>query len=253
MEFVKTDLFMDKNPEISNFLNEVFEDWRFSHDKFPKNVIHGEYWPIPFFGNPVTARVATIGVNPSSEEFKPLRRWPKITKANRGAWKRRLKTYFNHELAADDWFDPWTIGLALLDCSFEEGTAAHFDVSYRPTIAMLANQGTDPKEFYEMAERDVQWIFKLLPLCPNLRLLLTMGPIIGENFKPTPLLGFLGEFSQRYGYKMIRQGMFWEFWHEESRRVFVIHEADTPDEKCITCRVVKNIHAHRDELRQRLI
>jgi hypothetical protein len=87
----------------------------------------------------------------------------------------------------------------------------------------------------------------------NLRQLLTMGPIIGKNLKPTPLLGFLDEFAPRHGYKMIRQGMFWEFWHEESRRVFVIHEADTPDEKCITCRVVKNIHAHRNELRQRLI
>jgi hypothetical protein len=31
--------------------------------------------------------------------------------------------------------------------------------------------------------------------------------------------------------------------------VTLIHEADTPDEKCITCRVVKNLHTLRDELR----
>jgi hypothetical protein len=244
---------MSNNLDISNFLNDVFDDWQRSRDSFPKNIVSGEYWPIPFFGNPATARVATIGANPSSEEFKPNRKWPKVTKANRGAWKSRLKNYFNHSLAPDDWFDPWTVGLALLDCSYKEGTAAHFDVSYRPTTAMLTNKNTDPKEFHAMVVQDVQWIFKILPLCPNLRLLLTMGPIIGGNLKPTPLIGFLGEAAPRHGYRMIRQEPFWEFWHEESRRVFVIHEADTTGEKCITCRVVKHIHAHRDELRQRLI
>jgi hypothetical protein len=50
----------------------------------------------------------------------------------------------------------------------------------------------------------------------------------------------------------VHNGAFWEFWHEDSRKVLVIHEAETPDEKGITCRVVKNMHAHRDELRQRL-
>jgi hypothetical protein len=245
---------MNNNLDISNFLNEVFDDWQGSRDEFSKIIVRREYWPVPFFGNPATACVATIGANPSSEEFKPLRCWPKVTKANRGAWKKRLKTYFiNRDFAADNWFDPWTIGLALLDCSYKKGTAAHFDVSYRPTTAMLTNKNTDPEQFYAMTVKDVQWIFKILPLCPNLRLLLTMGPIIGENLKPIPLLGFLGESAPRYGYKIIQQGTFWEFWHEESQRGFVIHEADTPNEKCITCRVVKNIHANRDELRQKLI
>lgn len=244
---------MNGNLTISNYLNEVYDDWQSSLDSFSKNIVRSAYWPIPFFGNPATARVATIGANPSSEEFKSFRRWPRVTKANRGAWKNRLKTYFNHDFAADDWFDPWTIGLALLDCSYKGGTAAHFDVSYRPTKAMLTNPNTDRPEFRKMAERDVQWLFKLLPLCPKLRVLLTMGPIIGENLVPMPLLGFLCEFAPRHGFKVIKHGAFWELWHEESRRVLVIHEADTPDEKCITCRVVKNLHVHRDELRQRLI
>ena len=140
----------------------------------------------------------------------------------------------------------------LLDCSYKGATAAHFDVSYRPTTAMLTYKNTDPNEFRTMAVQDVQWLFKILPLCPNLRLLLTLGPIIGENLKPIPLIGFLCEFAPCHGFKVIRQEAFWEFWHEESRRVFVIHEADKPDEKCITCRVVKNLHTHREELRERL-
>lgn len=113
---------------------------------------------------------------------------------------------------------------------------------------MLKNQSTDPEEFRAMAERDVQWLFKLLPLCPKLRLLLTMGPIVGTGRRPESLFSFLCVFAPRYGFKVIKPGTFWELWHEENQQVIVIHEADTPDEACITCRVVKNLHAHRDEL-----
>lgn len=170
---------MNGKLDISNYLNKVHDDWQRSLNSFPKNIIRGEYWPVPFFGNPASALVATIGANPSSEEFKPVLRWPKVTKENRGAWKDRLKNYFNQTTPAYDWFEPWRIGLALLDCRYEAGTAAHFDVSYRPTTAMLTNKRNDRKEFREMGERDVQWLFKLLPLCPKLRVLLTMGPMLG--------------------------------------------------------------------------
>jgi len=136
---------MNGNLTISNFLNEICDDWQDSKDCFPKNVIREQHWPISFFGNPATALVATIGANPSSEEFSTIRRWPKVTKENRGASKERLKTYFNRKPAADDWFDPWTIGLALLDCSYKEGTAAHFDVSYRPTTAIYQTVAVVPE------------------------------------------------------------------------------------------------------------
>jgi hypothetical protein len=243
---------MPRDLSISNYLNEVYADWQNSREQFPRNTYPPVHWPIPFFGNPASALVATVGVNPSSMEFEAGRGWPAPTRANRGAWKHRLKSYFNHATLADDWFNPWRIGLALLDCSYEAGTAAHFDVSYRPTKAMLKNQSTDPKEFRTMVERDVQWLFKLLPLCPNLRVLLTMGPVIGANLQPAGLCGFLHESASRHGFNVIHNGGFWEFCHEESRKILVIHDADTPDEKCITCRVVKNLHEYRDELRARI-
>lgn len=103
-----------------------------------------------------------------------------------------------------------------------------------------------------MVERDVQWLFKLLPLCQNLRLLLTMGPILGENLKLVPLLGFLCELAPRHGFKVVHNQGFWELWHEATGKVLVVHDADTPAEKYITCRVVKNLDTHRDELRQKL-
>lgn len=244
---------MNGNLDISNYLSEVYYDWQSSREQFPRNTYPPVHWPVPFFGNPVTARVVTIGVNPSSEEFAADRNWPPVHGNNRKAWKTRLKNYFNHSTPAHEWFDPWRVGLTLLDCSYEAGTAAHFDVSYRPTKAMHKNQSTDPKEFRIMIERDVQWLFKLLLLCPKLRGLLTMGPIVGTADQSLEsLFGFLCDFAPRHGFKLVHNGGFWEFWHEESRKVLVVHEADTPEEKCITCRVVKNLHTHRDELRQRL-
>jgi hypothetical protein len=237
---------------ISDYLTEVYEDWQDSRQDFPKNVYLKNYWPIPFFGNPATALVATVGVNPSSQEFDASRRWPVVMKANRGAWKRRLKSYFNHATPADDWFDPWTFGLAMLGVSYVEGTAAHLDVSYRPTKAMLKNPMTDRVEFRRMVERDAAWFFRLLLLCRNLRVLLTFGPLISADRRPGGLFGFLYSTAPAHGFKAVPNAEYWELWHEATGRVFTIHDADTPDEKCVTCRVVKNLHQHRDALRQRI-
>lgn len=234
---------------ISDYLNSVYEHWDHSRGDFPHNTFPPAHWPVPFFGNPATAVVATVGVNPSSEEFAAKRKWPAASLKNRGTWKTRLKDYFHNAIPPDDWFEPWSLGLALLDCSYEAGTAAHFDVSFRPTKAMLKNASTDPKEFRTMVERDVQWLFKLLPLCPKLRMLLTMGPIVGAKAKPEGLFGFICAAAPRHGFKLIHNETFWELWHEETNQVIAIHEAETPGEQCITCRVVKNLHANRDELR----
>ena len=235
---------------ISDHLNAVLGDWRESRGEFPKNIMQGAAWPVPFFGNPATAIVATLGVNPSSGEFTPERRWGEV--ATPRDWKLRLKNYFKPPNAPHEWFEPWRIGLALLDCSYETGTAAHFDVSYRPTTAMLTNPRTDREEFRRMVERDAAWFFELLLLCPNLRMLLTFGPIVGAQRRTENLFGFVYAAAPAHGFRVIQDEGFWKLWHEPTRRVFLLHDADTPDEKCITCRVVKNLHTHRDELRSRL-
>jgi hypothetical protein len=71
-------------------------------------------------------------------------------------------------------------------------------------------------------------IFKLLLQCPKLRLLLTMGPIIGDKSGwPEPLNGFPCESASRHGFKVIKNGKPGEFWQEESRKALVvIHDAD---------------------------
>jgi len=130
---------------ISEYLTTVLRDWRGSANDFPKNRIENARWPIPFFGNPAKALIATVGVNPSSTEFEFSRGWADVKTPS--DWKRRLRDYFNHKTPPHDWFEPWRRGLELLGMSYEQGTAAHFDVSYRTTTAMLTNKATDRPEF----------------------------------------------------------------------------------------------------------
>lgn len=239
---------MNGNLDISKYLDGVHRDWLGSRDSFPENTVQGPVWPIPFFGNPRTAIVATVGVNPSSEEFETSRRWGNVQKD--AQWKQRLRDYFKNEIPAHEWFEPWRIGLALLGVSYEAGTAAHLDVSYRPTIAMFKNPRTNGEEFRRMVVRDVAWFFKLLLLCPNLKLLLTFGPITGNDQKPESLFGFLFAAAPSHDFRVLPDAGAWKLWHEPTGKVFLVHDADTPTEKCVTCRVVKNLHAHREELQQ---
>ena len=102
------------------------------------------------------------------------------------------------------------------------------------------------------AERDVAWFFRSLPLCPNLRLLLVFGPIVRANGSTESLAQFLRNNAPQNDFKVSQDGEFWSFKHLDSGKTIYVHEVSTPGEKFITCRVVKNLHAHRHELRRRL-
>jgi len=60
---------------IEAYLEAIGADWEASRNDFPLNTHPPEQWPIPFFGTPQTALVATVGVNPSSNEFPTARKW----------------------------------------------------------------------------------------------------------------------------------------------------------------------------------
>jgi hypothetical protein len=215
---------------ISEHLRDVLRDWRESQQDFPINRIENANWPIPFFGNPAKAVVATIGVNPASGEFEFSRGWVGVRKVP--DWKCRLRDYFNIDVPPHTWFTPWRAGLKILGTSYEEGTAAHFDVSYRTTTAMLTNKATDRTEFGRMVERDVAWLFRLLPICEKLRMLLVFGPILRPD-----------------GFTLSEHG---NLQYAETGKVLFLHEADTRGKEPVISRVVKDLSAHRDQLRQRL-
>lgn len=235
--------------EISSYLSDVHLDWQDSRDAFPNNVYLAHYWPIPFFGNPSTALVATVGVNPSSGEFTARRKWADVETIR--DWKLRLKQYFTiKDIPAHEWFVPWREGLALLNCSYEMGTAAHFDVSYRPTKAMLRNETTDRREFRHMVERDVAWLFRLLPLCPKLRGLLVFGPVVRHNGSTEGLTAFVRKSAPRHGFKVLPDGGIGQEVGNQPRREWFLHEVPSLGMGTITEQVVAHLTEHRDKLRK---
>ena len=130
--------------------------------------------PIPIFGDIRTARVLTIGVNPSSGEFNPPTRWATVTTDSQ--WVHRLLNYFHVPGAPwHDWFLPWEASLKLIGCSYEDRTAAHLDLSPRATTAM--SQSPRP-QFCHMVQADVHWLFEVLAFAPCARLVLAAGAMI---------------------------------------------------------------------------
>lgn len=219
-------------------------------DGFPNNVYPTHYWPVPFCGNPAAALVATVGLNPSSGEFASHRNWGDVEAFQ--DWKPRLEHYFNQPTPAHEWFGPWRTGLALLDCSYEAGTAAHFDVSYRPTKAVLRNPTTDPSEFRHMVERDVAGLFRLLPLCPKLRGLLVFGPVVRHNGSIESLAGFVRKSAPRHGFSVLPNGGLGVAGMSGAGRSFFLHEVQTAGGRMRTEQGVENLGQQRDSLRQKL-
>ena len=231
---------------VAKYLDEVWMDWQGSRDDFPKNICKSPYWPMPFFGDPAKALVATVGVNPSAGEFKPDRGWSGVR--SNDAWASRLRKYFRQTPVPHRWFEPWRIGLALLWMSYEAGTATHFDVSYRPTTAMSRNNMTDPVEFREMVERDVKWLFKLLKICPRLRMLLICMPIRRSDGSPENLAQFIRNHATQNGFAVSRDGLL----EIQTGRPFFIEEVATNGEGGFQYEAVNHLYARRQELRRLL-
>jgi O-acetyl-ADP-ribose deacetylase (regulator of RNase III) len=230
---------------ISKYLDAIHADWIKTRERFPDNTRPRSRWPIAFFGNPTNATVATIGINPSSTEFDDARKWSPVK--SKKAWKIRLRDYFKNPIPPHVWFESWRPALALLGASYKDGTATHLDVSYRATTAMLKNPQTNPTEFRQMSELDVKWLFKLLPLCQRLKLLLTVGPIVTKAGGTEPLINFLATTAAAHGFKVSRINNFKQEWRDANDRSILIHDAAIPGRQA-----AKYIKTHLAELQQLL-
>jgi hypothetical protein len=238
------------NRGIPRHLSDVLDDWRGSLQLFPVNKCRNSHWPIPFFGNPATSVVATVGVNPSAGEFHPRRNWQPVQDIR--AWKVRLRDYFSGDVPAHRWFIPWRAGLKLLEVSYEDASAAHFDVSYRPTTAMLRNPATDRREFRAMVERDVAWFFRLLPLCPHLRGLLVFGPVVRADGTTERLAGFIRKSAPRHGFRVLPDGgIACELARQPPKQLF-LHEVPATGVGSVKDQVLKNLTRNRECLNRRI-
>lgn len=149
--------------------------------------------PIPFFGNPETAAIITIGVNPSAGEFVN-RKWP--AEMPPSTLTSRLAGYFaDAPVPPHPWFEGWGRALEVLGSSYQT-TAAHVDLSPRATAAM--GSVPDWKHFLEMVEEDVAWFFRLLPLCREARLLLAAGCVTKRWY----MNDFIKRMAPAYGFRL---------------------------------------------------
>lgn len=156
---------------LGNYVAAVQTDMRASASRFEALYHSGrKVSPVPFFGDVRKATVLTIGVNPSADEFLPSRGWQEEPDAQ--YLEHRLLNYFTTAPAPPHpWFRTWVDALGVISCSYTS-TAAHLDLSFRPTIPMSES----PRGlFKEMVEHDVRWFFEMLKHCPNVRLLMLAG------------------------------------------------------------------------------
>ncbi len=152
-------------------------------------------YPIPFFGNIETARVLTVGVNPSREEFDLDRGWPNEMKFE--DWKNRLINYFSDQ-RHHMWFDKWEEALGVLGVSYFDNTAAHLDLSLRPTFSMSSLKGERANLFGQMLESDIKWLFELFPFCKEAKLIILAGTPVKNLY----MNQFIKKNAKRFGFEL---------------------------------------------------
>jgi hypothetical protein len=149
--------------------------------------------PLPFFGDVESARVLTVGVNPSAGEFIG-RAWPETMSAD--DLRLRLVHYFaGAPVPPHPWFATWSEALSFIGLSYRDG-AAHADLSPRATASMGSQ--SDHAGFARLVEQDAKWFFELLPLCQALRVLLVAGCVTKRWY----MHDFLARVASAFGYSL---------------------------------------------------
>lgn len=137
--------------------------------------------PIPFFGSLKSARVITLGLNPSQTEFARNRCWSREIKPD--VLAERLVNYFiNSCPGSHRWFRPWSIALESLGVSYDSG-AAHIDLSPRATRG--ASQFRDENEkalFLAMVRTDAPIWIAALRAAPKVAYILAAGSATNEHY-----------------------------------------------------------------------
>ncbi|MCX7046257.1 MAG: hypothetical protein NTX50_12320 [Candidatus Sumerlaeota bacterium] len=163
--------------------------------------------PIPYFGDINNAEIITIGANPSDKEFV-ARGWPvppNIPYTN-AALANRLRNYFSQEPGPSPrYFNPWIAGLDTIGAAYRpienRRTAAHLDISPRPTIAMrrcLAEQ------FIEMGQNDIRWLFRILcnkGISQKIRLIIAAGTFTKRRY----IIEFIRDCAPNFNAAIMRR------------------------------------------------
>jgi hypothetical protein len=157
--------------------------------------------PIFFFGDPEKAVAATLGVNPSAQEFLPNRRWSKLGTASELI--DRCKRYFESPLGISPhpWFEPWGMFLKEIGLSYYTAPRAiHFDISPRATRSMGTLQTKDQIElFLSLGQNDLRYLVEQLQDHPSIKYLYAAGSITKKYY----VIEFLKKYAKRYSLESV--------------------------------------------------
>ncbi len=126
---------------MQSLYNKSWDQLKSDRSQF-KEDIDQEATPILVFGQFKSARIVTVGLNPSEREFressKPLKgdkqrflHWPRdgqLTSDLRKMAFERMTNYFTRGQAYSRWFDRYSPLLCSLSACYKSGTACHTDV-----------------------------------------------------------------------------------------------------------------------------
>lgn len=137
--------------------------------------------PIPFFGDLHTARVVTVGLNPSDGEFKD-RSWPQSMDTPQ--LNERLTQYFcNSQVEPYKWFTTWEKALNQIGASYKNGTAAHIDLCPWPTksAGSFNTETANRKKFIQLASQSLPSFWRCLQAASHVRLVIMAGTVTKEH------------------------------------------------------------------------
>jgi hypothetical protein len=243
---------MTASVQTSNLVERVrgvMETVSSSNETYRVNFTPGRIThPIPFFGKLHTAKVVTIGVNPSADEFVG-RDWPEHLDA--AALTERLLHYFDSPPGPHPWFKPWIHALALLRIDYARGEAAHLDLSPRATVSM--SSVPDTNLFLGMMSHDIRWLFEFLQECNLVRLLMAAGTVTDRWY----LNQFLARHSRQFQFKIHPSPQFtdrcalYEFTHL-GKTLPLFFSSVSPSDSERAHVLVENVRNKRDQLRDHL-
>ncbi len=136
--------------------------------------------PIPYFGRIETAKVVTIGLNPSDGELK-IGRWP--TSLTASQIHERLTVYFeNPEITPHSWFSTWEQALSSIGASYYDGSAAHLDLC--PWPARTPKSYEDPQPFIDLIDQYLPEFSKCLELAKDVKIFILAGTVTKKFYMP---------------------------------------------------------------------
>jgi hypothetical protein len=155
--------------------------------------------PIPFFGDVLSAKVITVGLNPSDGEIRGRGWHQPISPAT---IYERLVHYFNNpQFRSHPWFDAWERSLGEIGVSYSDGTAAHVDLC--PWATRPMSNLPDHDRFALLLSQSLPWFWRCMQVVTNLRLILMAGAVTKKYY--------LNEFLQKRKVLMVMN------WLERSR------------------------------------